>query len=168
MARRGGITQGLTIRAYRDSDEAQVVELVRELQSHEAPFNTWAKPPADIAAWYIQDIKGWCAKFDGSILVAERDMALVGYACLLTKCEQDGTGGDFAYLYALVADLVVTKTARGQGIGKALLAACEKIAREKERMVLRVGVLTGNVAAREVYENFGFKPHHMTLDKLFT
>ncbi len=35
MARRGRITRPFTIREYRDSDEAQVVELVRELQAFE-------------------------------------------------------------------------------------------------------------------------------------
>ena len=168
MARRGRITPAFTIREYRDSDEAQIVELVRELQAHESPFNRWGKPPAEIGAWYIEEIKRWCAKQDGVILLAEQGSTLLGYACLLTKCEEEGTGGDIKYVYALVADLVVTKSARGQGIGKALLNACEARTREKNGKVLRIGVLTQNEVAKQVYENFGFTPHHMTLDKALT
>ena len=166
MARRGRIAPSFTIREYRDSDEAQLVELVRELQTHESPFNKWGKPPEEIGVWYIDELKRWCGKHEGVVLVAERETTLLGYACLLGKCEEDGTGGDIAYTYAHVADLVVTKTVRGQGIGKSLLNACEAMAREKGRTALRIGVLTQNESAKQVYLNFGFMPHHMTLDKL--
>jgi GNAT superfamily N-acetyltransferase len=140
--------------------------LVRELQTHESPFNEWGKPPEDIGAWYIAEVKRRCTKHEGTILIAAGEMTLLGYACLLSKCEEEGTDGDIAYEYAYIADLVVTRSARGQGIGKALLNACESIAREKDRKVLRIGVLTQNEGAKQVYLNFGFTPHHMTLDKL--
>jgi GNAT superfamily N-acetyltransferase len=168
VARRGRISPAFTIREYRDSDEPQVIELVRELQTHESPFNKWGKPPEDIGSWYIAETKNWCAKREGIMLVAEHANVLLGYASLLNKCEEEGTGGDFAYLYAYIADLVVTKSARGQGIGRALLRACEKIARDKGGRVLRIGVLAQNENAKQVYLNFGFVPHHMTLDKMLT
>jgi len=152
----------VTIREYTVSDELQVIELVHKLH----PLNKWSRPPTVMAPWHIAEIKRWCAKHIGSILVAEQDSRLLGYACLLGRCEGDGTGGDIAYAYAHITDLVSTKAARGRGIGRALLAACEKIVRDKERVVLRIGVLTGKEGARKVYENFGFKPHHTTLDKL--
>ena len=126
MARRGRITRLFTIRQYRDSDEAQVVELARELQAFESPLYLWGKPPEDISPWYVEETKKWCAKNEGLILVAEHAKALLGYATILTKCESDGTGDEIAYTYAHVADLVVTESAGRQGIGEALLAACEK------------------------------------------
>jgi GNAT superfamily N-acetyltransferase len=156
----------VTIREYSASEELQVVELVHELQTHERPRNKWSKPPAVMAPWYIAEIERWCAKHDGSILVVEEDSRLLGYACLLGRCEKDRIDGDTAYAYARIADLVSTKAADGRGIGRALIAACEKIVRDKERVVLRVGTLTGNEGARKVYENLGLMPHHTTLDKL--
>ena len=166
MARRGRITRPFTIREYQDSDEAQVVELVRELQQHEAPLNQWAKAPEEIGPWYIEEVKKWCAKQEGIILLAEHEARLLGYATVLCTCEEDGADGDFAYLYALVAHLVVTESARGEGIGKALLEACERLARAKARPVLRIGVLSGNLGALQAYQKFGFTPYHLKLEKL--
>ena len=166
MARRGRITRPFTIREYRDSDEAQVVELARELQAYEAPMYRWGKPPEDIGPWYLEDAKKWCAKNEGVILVAECAETLLGYATILTKCESDGTGDEIAYTYAHVADLLVTKSARRQGIGEALLAACEEQARTKGRKIFRIGVLAGNTGAMAAYQDFGFAPYHHTLEKI--
>ncbi len=166
MARRGRIKPPFTIREYADSDAPRVVELVRELQAFEAPLNPWGKPASGISTWYIDQVKLWCSKHEGVILVAEQEADLVGYACLLARCEEDGSASDIAYTYAHVADLVVTEVSRGQGIGKALLSECERIAREKGRKSLRIGVLTQNVRAKAVYERFGFGPNHMTLEKM--
>lgn len=149
-----------------DSDETQVVELVHELQQHETPINPWGKAPEEIGPWYIEEVKKWCTKQDGTILVAEHKNKLLGYAVVLSTCEEDGAGGDFAYLYALVADLIVTKSARGQGIGRALLEACENMARAKERPVLRIGVFSKNESALSAYRRFGFTPHHLKLEKI--
>ena len=77
MARRGRITRRFTIRRYRDGDEAQVVELARELQAFESPLYMWGKPPEDIGPWYLEETKKWCAKNDGVILVAEHAKALL-------------------------------------------------------------------------------------------
>ncbi|CAN0478655.1 unnamed protein product, partial [Phaeothamnion confervicola] len=147
MARRGRITRPFTIREYKDGDEAQVVELVRELQAFEAPLYKWGKPPEDIGAWYLEETRKWCAKNEGVILVAERAGELLGYATILTKCESDGTSDEIAYTYAHVADLIVTKSARRQGIGEALLKACEKEARSKGRKIFCIGVLSRNEGA---------------------
>ncbi len=130
-------------------------------------MNRWGKPPGDIGAWYIAEVKNWCAKSEGTILVAEgAGGGLLGYACHLNKCEEEGADGDIAYVYALVDDLVVTRKARGQGIGRALLAACESMARAAERKVLRIGVLARNESALRVYLSFGFTPHHLKLEKI--
>jgi GNAT superfamily N-acetyltransferase len=166
MARRGRITRRFTIREYQDSDETQVVELVRELQAFESPLYLWGKPPEDIGPWYLQETKKWCAKNEGIILVAEHARQLLGYATILTKCESDGDGDEIAYTYAHVADLAVTKSARRQGIGKALLAACEKEARAKGSKIFRIGVLSRNEGAIAAYQDFGFAPYHQTLEKI--
>ena len=166
MARRGRITRRFTIREYKDSDEAQVVELARELQAFELPLYQWGKPPGDIGPWYLEETKKWCAKNEGIILVAEQAKRLLGYATILTKCESDGTGDEIAYTYAHVADLVVIESARRQGIGQALLKASEKQARAKGRKIFRIGVLARNEGAIAAYSNFGFAPYHQTLEKI--
>ena len=131
-------------------------------------MNPWAKAPEEIGSWYLEEVKKWCAKQEGTMLVAEHDAQLLGYATVLCRCEEEGAGGDFAYLYALVADLIVTRPARGEGIGKALLGACENIARAKARPVLRIGVLPRNLGALQAYQNYGFTPYHLKLEKLLS
>jgi GNAT superfamily N-acetyltransferase len=116
--------------------------------------------------WYIEDTKKWCAKDEGFILVAEASAKLVGYATILTKCEEDGAIDEIAYTYAQVADLVVTQSARRKGIGNALLKACEDKARAAGRKILRIGVLSQNSGAISAYHSFGFAPYVQTLEKI--
>ncbi len=154
-----------TIRLYRETDLPQCVELVRELQIHEAPWNDRAKHPDEIGPWYMQQIKDWCGENEGVILVAEIGNMLAGYAAVGANCLEDGKSDEVAFSYAHVSDLVVTGSARRQGIGRALLSACEMIARDRGREELRIGVLAANEVARQAYLGFGFEEHLLTLRK---
>ena len=97
--------------------------------------------------------------------MAEAASVLLGYATILTKCEEDGTSDEIAYTYAQVDDLVVTQLARRKGVGKALLRASEDKARAAGRKFLRIGVLSQNSGAISAYHDFGFAPYHQTLEK---
>jgi GNAT superfamily N-acetyltransferase len=54
-------------------------------------------------------------------------------------------------------DLVVEASARGKGVGTALLSALEAEARAIGACKLTLEVLSGNVAAQSVYRAFGFE-----------
>ncbi|WP_220739330.1 GNAT family N-acetyltransferase [Leuconostoc miyukkimchii] len=56
-----------------------------------------------------------------------------------------------------VDSIVVTSEARGQGIGKKLLAAAEKKAKESNRETIGLNVDDENTRARMLYQNIGFK-----------
>ena len=58
-----------------------------------------------------------------------------------------------------VHDLAVLPGQRGQGVGQALLAACETHARERGCCKLTLEVLSGNRRALRSYEQFGFAPY---------
>ncbi len=165
---RGGISPSPTIREYRDSDEAAVLALIRELQAFEMPMNPYLRPPAGIGTPYLDETRNWCAKSGGVMLVSEGPQGLSGYACVLTACEEEGKDSEVPYLYGLVADLVVTSNLRGQGIGTALLRECERLCRDKGRSVFRIGVMAQNHAARAAYAKFGFADRHYTLEKILT
>ena len=113
----------------------------------------------------MAEVKKWCVKHEGTILVVEGGGKLLGYATVLSHCKEDGTSDEVAHTYALIADLVVTKSASRQGIGKTLLDACEAIARKCGQNDLRIGVLAANDGARHTYRDFGFTEHHLTLKK---
>lgn len=58
-----------------------------------------------------------------------------------------------------VHDIAVVPKCRGQGVGQALLAALEAIARERGCCKLTLEVLSGNTRARKSYQSFGFEDY---------
>ena len=81
--------------------------------------------------------------------------------------ESDGTPAGCAYLVTLVdyfnerphahlSVLAVAKAAEGQGVGSALLEACEQWARNRGSDRLTLSALVTNARARALYERKGF------------
>jgi GNAT superfamily N-acetyltransferase len=87
---------------------------------------------------------------DGLLLGARRDGRLVGYACLywhfssLEACES-----------VLMNDLFVVETARGEGIGRALIEATIEVARERGGGVVEWATEPGNHTAQRLYDSTG-------------
>jgi ribosomal protein S18 acetylase RimI-like enzyme len=156
----------VTIRHYRDEDEASVIALVRELQAHELVFYELMKPPGDIGSWYVQLMRERCGKEAGHILVAEDgDGVVVGYAAVMTECSSTDEIDEVPYSFGQLADLMVAAQYRGRGIGRKLIDACEEIARAAGRSEFRIGVLARNDRAHGVYRRLGFADHHITMRK---
>ena len=110
-------------------------------------------------------IEATVARDGGAVLVADDGTRLVG---VLALAFSDGE----AYVrpeirsYGRVLDLVVTKDARGLGVGPKLLDEAERRTREAGRASMLVGALIGNDRAIATYERFGFKPHVVDLLKI--
>lgn len=145
-----------TIRPYREGDLPALLALVRELQAHEAAIYDRMKAPEDMGAWYLDLLKKDCADKGGTILIAEDEGAIIGYATILTEVHEDGKGDEVAYCYAHVGDLVTARHVRGRGIGRLLLGECERRAKAAGRDELRITVLADNGRAHQVYRDFGF------------
>jgi ribosomal protein S18 acetylase RimI-like enzyme len=165
MARRGRITRRFTIREYQDSDEAQVVMLVRELQFHESAIYDRMKPVDEIGPWYVDKMRADAAKHKGSILVADGGNKLLGCASLLTEVTSVDDPDEVLYSYAYVGDLAVAMSHRGQGVGRALIEECENIARAAGQKWLRLGVIADNQGARKFYSRMGLEEKFLTLEK---
>jgi len=67
--------------------------------------------------------------------------------------------------YAIVAELLVRREDRRRGYARALLAHGERHAASQGAAELRIGVLSGNAAARALYLDYGFRPYIETLSK---
>jgi ribosomal protein S18 acetylase RimI-like enzyme len=158
------MSKSLTIRNYELRDEAAVIGLVRELQTHEGSIYDRMKPPAEIDRWYIAELEKQCAESHGRILVGEIDGAVVAYATVLAKVEDDSID-EVPFSYAYVGDLAVTHNRRGQGIGKAMLAECERIARAAGARWLRINALAHNDQARATYMSYGFGEQFVGFEK---
>jgi len=166
VARRGNrITPQFIIRDFRDSDEAPVIALVRELQAHESQSYDRMRPAEEIGSWYVQFLKDDISKHRGSFLVAEMGEAIVGYATLLTEVSSAEERDEILYTFAHVGDLAVAASHRGVGIGFALLSECERRARAAGQKWLRLGVHAGNREARKFYSQAGLQEAFLTLEK---
>lgn len=60
-----------------------------------------------------------------------------------------------------IHDLAVVPERRGQGIGRALLAAAESFARARGCIKLSLEVLEDNAGAQKLYESFGFRDYEL-------
>jgi GNAT superfamily N-acetyltransferase len=161
----GRLMQAAVIRPYENRDEPQVVELVRELQNHESAFYDRMLPPMEIGSWYV-----WRALRDargsgGEFLVAEQERRIIGYATLLVGQSSRAFLDEILYTYAYVGDLIVTKDARRQGAGVALLAECERRARGAGEKWLRIGAIAANSDAARIYERYGFAVQFLRMEK---
>lgn len=157
--------QAFAIRPYEDRDEGEVVELVRQLQNHESTFFDRMLPPSEIGSWYVlralRDTRG----SGGEFLVAELEGRVIGYATVLVGQSSREFLDEVLYTYAYVGDLIVTKDARGQGAGVALLEECESHARRAGEKWLRIGAIAANRDAVRLYRRHGFADQFLRMEK---
>jgi GNAT superfamily N-acetyltransferase len=143
---------GVHIREARPEDREFILGLVPQLLAFGAP-----PPWRDAQQITAVDLRVVSAAFDGrspgaSILIAEDEKGeRLGFIHLSE--EEDYYGGACGH----VGDVIVAPAARGQGVGKALLAAGERWARERGYRMLTLNVFLGNEKARAVYEAAGFR-----------
>ncbi|MGH2928305.1 MAG: GNAT family N-acetyltransferase, partial [Solirubrobacteraceae bacterium] len=91
----------------------------------------------------------------GAYVTATRDGRAIGYAMIgLEEGDDDTfavTGG-----VAEVVTLVVAGRERGSGVGAALLAAAEEIARSRGFDTVKIAVMSGNDRAERFYASHGY------------
>ena len=61
--------------------------------------------------------------------------------------------------HGFLAELFVMPEARGKGLGRALIEACEGWSRGRDHKLLMIGVLSKNQAAIRAYEGSGYAPY---------
>ncbi len=158
------MSEAVEIRDYRDENETQLIQLIRELQGYEADYYDRMIPPDDIAGWYVDGIKKDCRDYAGHIRFAWLAGVPVGYCAIMTRVPNE-EADEQRFDYAYISEIVIAKSARGQGIGKALLRDAETLARAADARWLRIGVLAKNAVARELYGRCGFEEHVVTMEK---
>lgn len=159
------LPDAITIREYRDADEPALIALLRELQAAELPHNENLKPPEDIGVWYVDRLRENCAAMSGVILMAVGGTGQQGCAVLYTAVDEHEDAEERPHRYALVSELVVTASARGTGVGKALLAECERRAKSAGRGEVFIAVYAANATAQRLYRDAGFTEVKIRLKK---
>ena len=153
-----------TIRQFQHGDDDACRACVVELQDAERQFDPRLRTGESMADEYLRHMHVRCREYAGTILVAQHADAIVGLVMLLARVPFESLDEPPGH-YALVAELVVRASARGHGVGRALLRAAERLAHESGATELRIGVLSRNLPARQLYLGEGFSPYSEMLAK---
>lgn len=154
----------MTIRAVRlPDDEPAILSFIWGLQRFENGFEPNRRLDPGFAAEHWADVQRQAAA-RGALFVAQEAGKPVGWVFVVEE-----TGDLFVReserRHGFVAELFVEPGARGQGHGRALIAACEDWTRRRGMAVLIIGVLTGNDKAAAVYRRDGFAPYNLFMRK---
>jgi len=144
----------LTIRQLLPADVAVYRDCRLEAlqRSPEAFGSSYEREASQELAWFAD-------RLDGShVLGALVDGVLLGTAGLAV---QSGKRSHIGLLWGMF----VCESARGQGIGRALVAGVLEIAREEVEIV-ELTVVSENAPARRLYESFGFREYGLEMRSL--
>jgi L-amino acid N-acyltransferase YncA len=146
-----------TIRAAQPADVEAIAAIYNEgIEERIATFETRPRTPADIEAWLDPGERL-------PVLVAELQHSVVGWARVIAYSERE--------VYAGVGEVsvYVSRSARGRGIGTALLEALQSGAAELGYWKLLGKLFTENVASaamirRAGWREVGLHERHAQLD----
>jgi ribosomal protein S18 acetylase RimI-like enzyme len=125
-----------------------------ELARMNAAFNGVLDSAAQIAARLAA-----CADIETAIL-AELDGQVGGFACVrVVPCVL------YAEPYAELTELYVEPALRRRGLGRALIAYAEQLARERGAAELLIMTGTSNLAAQALYRAVGYDTYAVALNR---
>ncbi|MCC7408679.1 MAG: GNAT family N-acetyltransferase [Phycisphaeraceae bacterium] len=134
----------VTLRPATGADMPVVLAMMRQLYERE-------QTPFDVAR-AERALRGLLAEpVRGGIILAEQNGGPIGYMVATFSYSLEMAG-----LILLVDELFVTAEQRGRGVGSALLAEAERIAREKGVTTLILEVNRDNPDATRLYERAGY------------
>jgi ribosomal protein S18 acetylase RimI-like enzyme len=89
------------------------------------------------------------------VTAADHEGRLIGYAMIAVE---DGPDDTFEVRGGIVevVTLIVTRSRRSAGVGRALLSAAEGIARDRGFDTVRIAVMAGNARAQRFYGSHGY------------
>lgn len=143
------------IRIYEPRDRPAILALHEELQAYERPLRASRSAKPGVNDAYIQELEEQLAdpECDAFLFVAEKDGTIVGFAFCAAEADILDDPPEQVYLQ----DLMVTKTARGAGVGRALVEAVRRFARDRGISRIQLMVLATNKDAIAAYRAMGFE-----------
>ena len=131
-----------------------LVEHHREVVDQQCPV----RAPEQAWALRRQQYRKWLGDASGLLFVARvggHDEP-VGYA--FCRLLESGPTFDLGPVRGEIDSLVVADTARGAGVGSALLSSCRADLQRRGVSYWSIGVVEANSGAVQLYERLGFRP----------
>ena len=145
-------------------DTPSALRFVMALQRYEREFEPNRRIDDSVAEEYFAVLQKR-AERSGRIFIAQnKDRKALGWAVIyedeheLYVVEEERT-------YGRLTELYVESHARGKGVGRALIAACEDWARARGHKHIIIGALSQNAAAMAAYQQTGYAPYASLLRK---
>jgi GNAT superfamily N-acetyltransferase len=153
----------LVIRPATEADRAALNEQAQGLNVFEEPFSHDRRLDLAGGVESVDTLLNRVVETGGSLLVAELDGAVVGHMALWFDRMPPFVREELRD-YAYLGDLFVREAHRSQGIGRALIAEAERLARARGVKRILLGVLPGN-PAEAVYRKLGYRTYALELAK---
>jgi ribosomal protein S18 acetylase RimI-like enzyme len=150
----------IVIRKSVAADREALMALMIELQDFERQFAARAVADREFAAWYIDRLLRVVEDQEGLLLVAAKDGAPCGFVAGFAEEESE-----LRDRYFYIAELVVSESDRGRGIGSRLILAMEDAARARGLTRIGIGVLAGSDRVHRLYTTLGYRDYAISLRK---
>lgn len=136
----------------------QLAPLWKSLHRHHRVVSDYTALVDDLEVSWERRLR-WYRRLLGEgaayLTASDDDGRLIGYAVVILERVPDETF-ESAQGVAEVATLVVAEAHRSAGLGRALLQATERLARENGFDVMKIYVMAGNRRAHAFYETAGY------------
>jgi GNAT superfamily N-acetyltransferase len=161
-----GLPDGVAFRRYRhESDFAGVVDLLIELNRHERSLGAPRDMRRESAETCLADDSRKIRDWGGEQIVAVAGGHIVAYTAL--SLAETGPFLPFELRrHVYIENLVVAKAFRRRGIGRALIARAEALARFHGFKSVGLGFVPGNAPAESAYRQAGFTPSAIEMRKV--
>jgi len=157
---------GLAMRALRDTDRDTMLKFLLGLSDAEAQYHWAMRPASDMTMADVDRTIAEIADEDGTVIIAELDGQPVGYAgVVLQDAADEFELKDEWRKRGFITDMYVDASARGRGIGRALLAACDRYVADAGIDWQQICVSPGNAPAITLYRKAGFGDYELVLEK---
>jgi len=149
----------LHVRPYTSADRPFIFDLAPRLAIGKQPWRDLTLWLKTVEEWLNESIEQHNQKT--TVLIAENEQSeRLGFATVSHSTHF--TGQRQAY----IGELVTSEAAEGQGVGTALVQACEQWAIEQGYGIITLTTGTGNTRAIRFYDSLGFRNEDITLTKL--
>jgi ribosomal protein S18 acetylase RimI-like enzyme len=149
---------GLHIRAAEDSDREALLAMAERLQEGVAPWRDPDEVRRAVVGW-VEDSLADRTNSGNTAFVAERDGEIVGFICASERAHFTGQVDTY------VGELVVSRSAERQGVGRALVKEVETWGRSRGRARVVVDTGAANAPARRFYAALGFEEEDITVSR---